>query len=179
MLIDLRDEHSQARRTHAETWLWDLKCFHLVLFKHRLSHTNTHHETGRQVKQKRWVGVCQVTYPLSAAERTAVSALPFVGMLVSVQHFAFQDRVSEQVSGDTLLLINAQFVVVMQLSHWICLAGYPSPSMAGSLLEGASDPVLRGFSAPPDLPTGQKNSQKPHLFLSLCFFRSWVSERTS
>lgn len=91
MLIDPGDEHSQARRTHAETWLWDLKCFDLVLFKHRLSHTNTHHDTGRQVKQKRWVGVCQVTYPLSAAERTAVSALPFVGMLVSVQHFAFQD----------------------------------------------------------------------------------------
>lgn len=39
--------------------------------------------------------------------------VPPVSMLVSMQHV----RVSEQVSGDSLLLINAHFMAVMLLSH--------------------------------------------------------------
>lgn len=165
-----------SRHTHTETWLWDLRCFVLVLFKRRLSHTDTHDETTRQVSRDdelvfaRW---CKKTvmYPLCAAERTAVSAYPFVHLLqqtlVSMQHFAFPTfckwaGLRRQFAADKGTVCGCDAAQSLNMSSRI------SFTLNGSSLSwrGVRPSSTRVFF--------RKNSKKPYLSMSLCSFSPWL-----
>lgn len=100
-------------------------------------------------------------------------------MLVSMQHFVFHDRISEQVSGDQFAADKCtvhgcdaahSLNIFSRISFFTLNGSFPFG-------EGLQSQSWRGFLVPPELQARQTSSQTaplPYLSLSRCSFSRWL-----